>query len=280
VNPTNGSYSLTLQPNRIYTVTTTTGQGKGTAVSPAGNILALPYTDNFDSYSDRGMARYFQTMQGAYEVRTCSAGRAGKCLQQVAPRQPINWQGDSDSFGLVGDTTWSNYTVSVDVNMQQAGTVTLLGRANTQSRPQSHQAGYQLRVRDNGDWSIAKNTSAGILSTLSSGTHPGLGLNTWHNIRLGFSGNQITASLDGGALGTVTDRSFTAGQVGFGVVGYQTNQFDNLSVTAAAAGNFAGILKGQGSGRCVEAPIANTSVSLRDCTGAATRPGRRHRASS
>ena len=145
-----GAYTLTLQPNRIYSVTTTTGQGKGTAVSPASRPLPLPYSDNFDSSPARGMARYFQTMQGAYEVRDCTAGRTGRCLQQVAPTRPINWQDDSDPYGLVGDPTWSNYTVSTDVSMQQAGTVTLLGRANTQLRPQNRQAAYQFRVANTG----------------------------------------------------------------------------------------------------------------------------------
>jgi O-glycosyl hydrolase len=268
ITPSNGSYSLTLQPNRIYSVTTTNGQGKGTAASPATGALPLPYSDNYDSYPVRGMAKYFQTMQGAYEIRDCAAGRSGRCLQQVAPVRPINWQDDSDAFGLVGDTSWSNYTVSTDVNMQQPGTVTLLGRANTQLRPQYKQAAYQLRISNTGAWSIAKNTSAGVLSTLASGSRPGLGLNTWHTIKLGFSGNQITATLDGAVLGTANDSSFTAGQVGFGVVGYQTNQFDNLTVTPNAPGTFAGILKGLESGRCVEAPGASGPVTLRDCNGA------------
>ncbi|MEK8110370.1 hypothetical protein NKG94_50705 [Micromonospora sp. M12] len=116
------------------------------------------------------MAKYFQTMQGAYEVRDCAAGRSGRCLQQVAPVQPINWQDDSDAFGLVGDTSWSNYTVSTDVNMQQAGTVTLLGRANTQLRPQNRQAAYQLRISNTGSWSIAKHTTSNTTTTLASGT--------------------------------------------------------------------------------------------------------------
>jgi O-glycosyl hydrolase len=271
VTASGGSYTLTLKPNRIYSVTTTTGQGKGTAASPAPGNLALPYTDGYESYPVRGMAKYLQTMQGAYEVRACAAGRSGNCLEQVTPRQPINWQDDSDAFALIGDPSWTDYTVSTDVNLRQAGTVTLLGRANTQSRPQSHQAAYQLRINDTGDWSITKNTSGGIMSTLRSGTHAALGLNSWHKLALTFSGNQITAALDGATLGTATDASFTTGQVGFGVVGYQTNQFDNLSVTPAPAGNRAGILKGRESGRCVDIPgnsqANGTAPTLWDCTG-------------
>ena len=273
ITPVNGAYTLTLQPNRIYTVTTTTGQGKGSATGPATGALPLPYSDGFDAYATRGMAKYFSTMQGAFEVRPCAAGRGGQCLQQVAPVKPINWQEDSDAFGLVGDPTWSDYTVSVDVDMRQAGTVTLLGRANTQNRPQGKQAAYQLRIGDTGAWSIAKNSSGGVLTTLTSGTRPALGLNTWHNVKLGFSGNRITATLDGTVLGAVTDTSFTAGQVGFGVVGYQTNQFDNLSVTPNAPGDFGGFLKGEESGLCADVPgqsqVNGTAVALWDCNGGA-----------
>ena len=283
VTPASGGYTLTLQPNRIYSVTTTTGQGKGTAAGPASSNLALPYTDNYDSYPVRGMAKYLETMQGAYEVRACAAGRSGNCLQQVAPVQPINWQDDSDAYALVGDPAWSNYTVSTDVEMQQAGTVTLLGRANTQNRPQSHQAAYQLRISDTGGWSIARNSSSGSLTTLTSGSHAALGLNTWHTITLGFSANQITATLDGATLGTVTDTAFTTGQAGFGVVGYQTDQFDNLRVTANAGGNLGGVLKGVESGRCADVPGAatanGTKIALWDCNGGANQqwtltPGR------
>jgi len=273
LNPANGSYSLTLQPNRIYTLTTTTGQAKGTATSPASTALPLPYADNFDSYANRSQAKYVSDMQASYEVRDCAAGRTGKCLQQVAPVQPINWQDDSDAFTLVGDPAWSNYTVSADVNMQQAGTVTLLGRANTQNRPQSHQAAYQLRISNTGAWAIAKNSTGGALTTLTSGSHAALGLNSWHTIKLAFSGTQITATLDGTALGSIVDGSFGTGQVGLGVVGYQSDQFDNLSVTANGSGNgnIGGVLRGQESGRCVDVPGAtqtnSTTVALWDCTG-------------
>jgi hypothetical protein len=49
ITPVKGSYSLTVQPGYIYTLTTTTGQGHGTAASPAQGALSLPYSDSFDS---------------------------------------------------------------------------------------------------------------------------------------------------------------------------------------------------------------------------------------
>jgi O-glycosyl hydrolase len=231
VTPSSGSYSLTLQPGRVYTLTTTTGQGKGTATSPASHGFPLPYRDNFDGYAVGTEARYVADMQGSFEVRNCLNGRTGRCLQQVAPVKPIEWQGDSDSYALAGDTAWRDYTVAVDVNLQQAGTVELVGRANTQARPQSKQAGYQLRIADTGAWSVVKNDTTATLTTLASGTTTALGLGKWHTLSLDLRGSTIVAKVDGRTLATVSDSSYGAGQVGFGLVGYQTDQFDNLAVT-------------------------------------------------
>ncbi|MHA6761430.1 ricin-type beta-trefoil lectin domain protein [Streptacidiphilus sp. PAMC 29251] len=270
VTPSGGSYSLTLQPGYIYTVSTTTGQGKGTATGPAAHGLALPYSDTFENTASGAEAAYFSDMQGAFEAQPCS-GRSGQCLQQMAPVKPIEWQDDSDAFSLMGDTTWSDYTVQSDVNLRQAGTVELLGRAGPQNRPQSHQAAYELRVSDTGAWSIVRSSTAGTLTTLASGTRTALGTNAWHTLALGFSGDRITATVDGSALGAVNDSTYPAGQVGVGVVGYQTDQFDNLSVTANPPGYRAGILKGSGSGLCTDVPGAtqanSTQVALWDCNG-------------
>ena len=272
ITPSAGSYSLTLQPNRIYTVTTTTGQGKGTAAGPAAHGLALPYSDNFDGYALRKQARYTEDMQGSFETRACAAGRSGQCLQQVVPQRPINWQDDSDAYTLIGDSGWTNYTVSLDVDMQQAGTVTLLGRANIQSRPQNRQAAYQLRISDTGAWSIVKHTTTNTDTTLAGGTRAALGLNSWHNLKLGFSGSQITAIVDGATIGTANDYSYGSGQAGVGVQGYQTDQFDNLSVTANS-GPTLSVLRGIQSGRCADVPAGSqtngTQLALWDCNGGA-----------
>ncbi|MFI5916245.1 ricin-type beta-trefoil lectin domain protein [Dactylosporangium sp. NPDC051541] len=267
-----GTYSLTMQPNRIYTLSTTSGQAKGTAASPAGHALALPYSDTFDGYAVRKQPRYTEDMQGSFETRTCAGGRTGTCLQQVAPQRPINWQDDSDAYTLIGDPAWTNYTVSLDVNLQQAGTITLLGRANVQQRPQNRQAAYQLRVSETGAWSIVKHDTGNANTTLTSGTRSALGLNSWHNLRLGFSGAQITATIDGTVVGTANDFSYGSGQAGVGVIGYQTDQFDNLNVTANA-GPVLSVLRGAESGRCADVPALSqtngTQLALWDCNGGA-----------
>ena len=270
ITPMNGTYSLTLQPGYVYTVSTTTGQGKGSATSPAFKSLPLPYTDDFESYATESEPRLLSAMQGAYEVKPCAAGRAGRCVQQVAPVKPIEWQDDSDAFALLGDTGWHNYTVSADVELQQAGTVEILGRAGEQYRPQSQQSGYFLRASNNGGWSIVKSTADGGTTTLRSGTVAALGTGRWHTLALTFQDSTITAAIDGTTVGTAQDTAYPRGQVGIGVVGYQTQQFDNLKVVAGT-GNGSGPVPSGIDGKCLDLDGNNsangTAVQIWDCNG-------------
>ncbi|MFD8686314.1 ricin-type beta-trefoil lectin domain protein [Streptomyces sp. NPDC059651] len=275
ITPDNGSYSLTMQPGYVYTVSTLGGQGKGTATAPAAHSLALPYSDNFDSYADNVQARYMSDMQGSFEVQPCAAGRAGKCVQQMAPVKPIEWQDDSDSYTLIGDPSWSNYTVSSDVMLRSAGTTELLGRANTQQRPQSHMNAYYLRIRDTGQWWIEKMQTDGSNHTLATGTTTALGTGKWHNLSLTFQGSRITAGLDGHQFGSVSDGSFQTGQAGLGIQGYRTDQFDNLSLTpgqgnppTGGAGRISSVLDGN---KCLDdftgSTTAGAVVDIWDCNG-------------
>ena len=271
ITPSGGSYSLTVQPGYIYTLTTTTGQGKGTATSPAAADLALPYSDNFDSDATNSEAKYLSDMQGAYEVQPCADGRSGQCVQQMAPVKPIEWQGDSDAYALLGDTAWSNYTVTSDVDIRQAGTVELFGRANTQDRPQSDQAAYLLRASNTGAWSIDKSTTSGTITTLASGTVSALGTGSWHTLSLTMQGSAISASIDGTKVGSVTDSSYQTGLAGIGVTGYQTDQFDNLNITPGTGSVTlpTGPVTSGIAGKCLDdytgSSADGTKVDLWDC---------------
>jgi len=229
-----GRFAVTLLPGRVYTFTTMTG-GRGTAVSPAPHPLALPYSDNFNKYSPGQEARYLSDMQGAFEVQPCAAGRSGDCVQQMAPVKPIEWQSDSDAFALLGDTTWTDYRVQVDTELVKPGTVELIGRAGTQNRPQSSQQGYYFQISDTGAWTLLKSDANGNRQVLARASTTPLGTGTWHRLGLSFAGATITASVDHKNVGTVLDGSYQAGQIGLGMTSYNTNQFDNLSITPLRA---------------------------------------------
>ncbi len=233
-----GHFSYQLQPGYVYTFSTVAGAGHGDATSPAGHKLALPYSDNFNSYRAGQEARYVSDMQGSFEVQPCAAGRGGMCLQQMAPVKPIEWQQDSDAFTLVGDPSWTNYTVRTDVELAKPGTVELIGRAGTQNRPQSHQQGYYFQISNTGAWTLLKSDADGNRTVLARSSVAALGTRRWHQLALSFAGSTITASIDGKAVGVVQDGSYTSGQIGLGLAApnqYVTDQFDNLSVARIAA---------------------------------------------
>jgi hypothetical protein len=228
-----GKFTYTLQPGYVYTFSTVSKPvGKGMAVSPAPHPLALPYSDNFNHYVAGQEARYVSDMQGSFEVQPCAAGRSGMCLQQMAPTKPILWQDDSDAFTLVGDPSWTNYQVQVDAELTKPGTLELIGRAGTQNRPQSHQAGYYFQITDTGAWTLLKSDANGNRTVLARASTAALGTGKWHKLGLSFNGTSITALVDGAAVGVVQDSSYSAGQVGLGMTSYDTNQFDNLAITA------------------------------------------------
>jgi hypothetical protein len=52
---------------------------------------------------------------------------------------------------------------------------------------------------------------------------------------LTFNGSSISAAINGTTVASVTDATYASGMAGFGTTGYQTDQFDNLSVTLAGS---------------------------------------------
>ncbi|WP_225851292.1 ricin-type beta-trefoil lectin domain protein [Streptomyces sp. HPF1205] len=275
ITPSNGSFSLTAQPGYVYTITTTTGQGKGTAAGPARSTMSLPYSDSFDGDTAGTEAKYLMDWQGAFEVAACGGGRSGMCVRQMSAQAPITWDPLTDPHTLLGDLSWGNYTVSSDVMLEKSGYADLLGRANSQSY--SGAAGlnaYHLRVSDTGAWSILSSNTGGNVTTLAQGTTTALGTNRWHSLSLAFSGSTITASIDGSNVGSANNSTYGAGQVGYATSQGETAQFDNLAITpgqGGTGGGTSGSIVGAGSGRCVDVPNQSqnngTQVELWDCNG-------------
>jgi hypothetical protein len=225
-----GQAHFTLLPGYVYTFSTLVPSGKGSASGPPAHAISLPYRENFKHYKIGSEARYLSDMQGSFEVQPCAAGRSGNCLQQMAAIKPIEWQDNSDAFTLLGDPSWTNYSASVDVNLAKPGIIELIGRAGTQKRPQSHQEGYYFQISDVGAWTILKSDSNGKHMTLASGSVAALGTNRWHRLALSLDNNMITAYLDGQLVKALSDATYSSGQVGFGLTGYDTDQFDNISI--------------------------------------------------
>lgn len=234
-----GTVTMTLQPDHLYSFTTTTGQHKGSTAVPASKPLPLPYSDSFNTGTQGQQARYLATMEGAFTVEPC-AGRAGKCVRMDTPAKPLEWQSDIQNpypYTVGGSASWSNYQVSADVRNAKPGSVGILGRQSnlggTEEDP-SRVHYYSLTLSDTGAWSVNRADGSGKpAASLTGGTvSSAAGLKTWHNLALTFAGSLIYASVDGTTVGSVTDTSFSAGKVGLVAGGYLAGeQYDNLKVS-------------------------------------------------
>src|SRR5262249_17250984 len=74
VHPVGGRFSYRLRPGRIYTFSTTTGQGRGTAVPPASKPMPLPYLATPDP---SGEPSYLGTQDGSFEYPSGPSGPSG-----------------------------------------------------------------------------------------------------------------------------------------------------------------------------------------------------------
>jgi hypothetical protein len=231
VKPESGSFEYTFDPDSLYSLTTTTGQGKGGAQPPAAGPFPLPYADDFEKTSPGHTPKYLSDQDGAFEVHSCK-GRPGLCLEQVITEKPIPWSPLPDPFTIAGDEAWTDYSISADVHYNSTAPAVVMGRIDSSDVFIDDKArwpsGYILRVRPDGAWELLSTEYKKPAVTLSSGSTP-LDGNQWHRLDLGFSGKQITAAIDGKPLLTVENTAHAHGMFGLGTE-WDHVQFDNLSV--------------------------------------------------
>ena len=104
------SFSLTVAPDSITTVSTTAGAQHGgfpDSPVPAQLPWALPYSEDFSEsvYAYDAMARFFADQAGSWSVRNGS-------LTQVSGGQPIAWAPNGDPLTIAGSEDWVDYSVS------------------------------------------------------------------------------------------------------------------------------------------------------------------------
>jgi len=228
----NGQFTFSLDPDSLYSLTTTTGQGRGDAVPPPQQPFPMPYGDDFESTQMQRAPKYLSDQDGAFEVQPC-AGRKGRCLEQVISVKPIPWGPLPDPFTLAGDANWTDYSVSADVRFLSSSAATLMGRidsADTFTEENArYPSGYVLRVQPEGTWQLLSAVYNKPLVTLASGS-VALDRSQWHSLQLRFSGKHIEAIVDGTRLAESDDSSHAKGMFALGTE-WNHAQFDNLRVT-------------------------------------------------
>ncbi len=227
----NGGFSYTFEPGSLYSLTTTTGQGKGTAATPAAAPFPLPYHEDFESTRPGNTPRFLADQDGAFEIATC-AGRTGQCLEQVITDRPIPWGPLPDPWTLAGDEAWTDYRIDADALVLDNGSARLIGRIDSADVFRDGQArlpsGYTFGLHSDGSWELLSSTYKQVTRTLAQGK-TSFPARQWHHMALLFQGRQITAILDGKTLASVTNADHRHGMFGIGS-DWSRTQFDNLVV--------------------------------------------------
>jgi galactosylceramidase len=134
IAPAGGRIALTLDPDSVYSLTTTRGQHKAAFDNvPERKAFPFPYRETFEQYDNPEawgyLPRYFADIAGAFELAKCPDS-TGKCLRQAAPVPTIPWAPDWKPYTILGDDAWSDYEVSVDVRLAAGESAAVMGRIN------------------------------------------------------------------------------------------------------------------------------------------------------
>jgi hypothetical protein len=231
ITPHDGSFIYTFDPDSLYTITTTTGQHKGTATPPPDRPFPFPYRESFEKTPLLRKPAFLSDQDGAYEVHRCD-GRPGRCLEQVITAKPIPWGPLPDPWTLAGDIHWTDYRERADFRVPAGGIATLMGRIDSadvfQGQKARYPSGYVLRVEADGHWSLLSTAYKKEDKQLAEGRIT-LDTSRWHSIELNFKGSTIRASIDGKSVANVKDQTHTHGMIGIGS-GWDHTSFDNLAV--------------------------------------------------
>jgi Glycosyl hydrolase family 59/Glycosyl hydrolase family 59 central domain/Domain of Unknown Function (DUF1080) len=232
VQPVDGVFHYTVDPDSLYTFTTTIGQGRGSAVPPPAKPFPLPYSDDFETTRIARAPRYLSDQDGAFEVHPCQQ-RKGRCLEQVITVKPTPWFPLPDPFTLAGDAHWSDYRIAVDFLFTGDGPVTLMGRIDNADVFKDAKApwpsGYVFSLDPSGTWRLATAVYKTPTRDLAKGSAPLL-KSKWHHAELAFQRETISVSLDGTILADAKDNSHPKGMFALGTA-WNRAQFDNLTLS-------------------------------------------------
>jgi galactosylceramidase len=224
ITPINGTFSLSVNGASIYSISTTTGQQKGTFTTPIppSAAMPIPFYDNYDHYSDAKLFGYLPyytaDICGVFEIANRPDG-TGKCLRQVVGQKANGWAPEGAPFTIIGSRTWTDYEVSADVYFDNSGWAAVMGRiSGTMNGYGAYPQGYRLRLASNGDWGLYyANGAEGDGTSLATGNVTLTG--TWHNIKLRMSGSTLTCFIENNQ---VTNPAITDSKSGNGLAGLGT----------------------------------------------------------
>ncbi|KAL7380825.1 hypothetical protein ABVT39_024681 [Epinephelus coioides] len=233
----NGSFTLNLAEDEVYTLTTmSTGQKGSYPDPPPSTRFPKVYKDNFNvrdpPFSE---APHFADQTGVFEyyINMTDPGPHVFTLRQVLTERPITWATDADqTISVIGDYQWQNLTLTCDVFMEsiKTGGVFIAARVDKGGQSIRSAKGVFYWVFADGTYKVT-NDLAGqtVLAEGQSGTRA----YGWHTLSLTVHGQYASGLLNGYPLWknavVLTPKN---GWAAIGTHSFELAQFDNFAVAA------------------------------------------------
>uniref|UniRef100_A0A674F3Z6 Galactocerebrosidase n=1 Tax=Salmo trutta TaxID=8032 RepID=A0A674F3Z6_SALTR len=232
-----GSFTLSLDVDEVYTLTTISTGLKGTYPDPpTSGPFPKVYFDDFNvanpSFSE---APDFADQTGVFEyyINLTDPGPHVFTLRQVVTQMPVTWATDADqTISIIGDYKWQNLTVTCDVFMEtvKTGGVFIAARVDKGGQSVRSAKGVFFWVFADGSYKVTNDlVGKTVLAEGLSGTRA----YGWHTLTLTVEGQYATGLLNGYPLWK--DAVVLGPKNGWAAIGthsFELAQFDNFAVEA------------------------------------------------
>lgn len=220
----NNEFKITMEPMALYTITSTTGQQKAIPAPVENNPFPFPFKAGFEDEKLMSTPMYFSDQGGAFEIVKRN-DQLGNCLRQVITRRAIEWEeAVVSNQTVVGDTTWTDYSIKCEVFFPDTySTATLLSRATEMHRTHKLPEAYILNFHTSGKWELMAGTKI-LAEGITAITE-----NKWHSIQLVAKGDKIKAIINEKIVADIIDSTYTHGMAGLGS-SFNNVDFDNLII--------------------------------------------------
>ncbi|XP_020343291.1 galactocerebrosidase isoform X1 [Oncorhynchus kisutch] len=230
-----GSFTLSLDVDEVYTLTTISTGQKGTYPDPpASGPFPKVYFDDFNvanpSFSE---APDFADQTGVFEyyINLTDPGPHVFTLRQVVTQMPVTWATDADqTISVIGDYKWQNLTVMCDVFMEtvKTGGVFIAVRVDKGGQSVRSAKGVFFWVFADGSYKVTNDlVGKTVLAEGLSGTRA----YGWHTLTLTVEGEYATGLLNGYPLWkNAVVLGPKNGWAAIGTHSFELAQFDNFAV--------------------------------------------------
>ncbi|KAL4231148.1 hypothetical protein ACF0H5_008731 [Mactra antiquata] len=230
-----GSFTLHVVENQVYTLTTLSSGVKGEhPTPPQPEPFPLPYIDTFNDVVDHQEPYFVAPMSGSFEV--IPSGTAGnKVLRQMTILQPVDWcETENFTLALVGNVSWtdiySETSVSLDMENATQG-IFIAHRINSGGCYTVGGQGFLFYVfPGNGTYEVwgdsrrATLLAFGMAKNLKTSGFNKLGLKAKGGFAEGYVNDELT-------FGLRLPDTPASGFVAIGTAGFGHADFDYISIT-------------------------------------------------